>query len=106
MSLRLISLLALLAAFATLTAVALLEVGYVGIIASASQGWGPAQVFADLVVLAVLACIWMIADARARAVSPWPFVAITLVGGSFGPLLYLVMREVRSQRDRQAAGTT
>ena len=40
--------------------------------------------FADLVILAVLACIWMVKDAPARGLSPWPFVALTVVLGSFG----------------------
>lgn len=96
MSLRLVALLVVIALFGVLSAIALMDVGYWGIIAPHFQAWGPGQVFADLVILAVLACIWMVADARERGLNAWPFVAITLVAGSFGPLFYLVMREVRS----------
>jgi hypothetical protein len=96
MSARLVALLVVIALFGLLTVVALLDVGYLGIFLPHFQAWGPAQVFADLVILAVLACVWMVADGRARGINPWPFVAITLVAGSFGPLLYLVLREVRA----------
>jgi hypothetical protein len=34
-------------------------------------------------------------DARARGLSAWPFIGITLVAGSCGPLLYLALRETK-----------
>ena len=103
MSVRLLTLLVVVVLFGVLTAMALLDVGYLGIIEPHFQSWGAGQVFADLVILAVLACIWMIADGRARGLNPWPFVAITVVAGSFGPLLYLVVRELRSTAGRTAS---
>lgn len=103
MSLRLVALLLVIALFGVLSAIALMDVGYWGIIAPHFQAWGAGQVFADLVILAVLACIWMVADARERGLNAWPFVAITLVAGSFGPLFYLVMREVRSGARKPAS---
>jgi hypothetical protein len=96
MSGRLIVLLLVIAGFGLLTVLALTDVGYVGIIEPHFRSWGGAQVFIDLVILAVLACIWMTTDARERGLSAWPFILITLVAGSFGPLLYLVLRELRS----------
>jgi hypothetical protein len=95
MSSRLILLLLVTGAFGALTALALMDVGYLGIIAPHFRSWGGAQVFFDLVIVAVLACLWMIGDARERGSSVWPFILITLVAGSFGPLLYLVVRELR-----------
>ena len=95
MSARIVTLLAVIVSFGALSAVALLDVGYWGILQPHFQSWGAAQVFADLVIVAALACIWMVADARERGRSAWPFVALTCVAGSFGPLLYLVMREVQ-----------
>lgn len=86
-------------AFGALTTIALLDVGYWGILAPHFQSWGAAQVFADLVILAVLSCFWMIADARRRGLAAWPFILVTLLAGSFGPLLYLVTREIRAPRN-------
>lgn len=90
-------LLAILAPFAVLSTIALMDVGYFGIIEPHFKSWGAAQVFADLVILALLACVWMARDARDHGLSPWPFIAITLVAGSFGPLLYLIVRDARRQ---------
>jgi hypothetical protein len=60
-------------------------------------------VFFDLVIVAVLNCGWMVNDARERGLAVWPFILITLVAGSFGPLFYLVMRELRAPARRVAA---
>jgi hypothetical protein len=97
MSIRMLALLIVILSFGTLTAVALLDVGYLGIIAPHFQSWGAGQVLADLAILALLACVWMVDDARARGLPAWPFVLLTMVGGSFGPLSYLVVREVRTR---------
>ena len=102
MSARLLVLVLVILAFGALSTLALMDVGYFGILAPHFQSWGGAQVFTDLVILAVLACVWMIGDARARGLSAWPFIAITLFLGSFGPLLYLVVREMRATAPRQA----
>jgi hypothetical protein len=103
MSGRLIALFSVLVGFGVLSTVALMDVGYLGIIEPHFQSWGAAQVFTDLVIVAFLACIWMVRDARERGLTVWPFVLITLVGGSFGPLLYLVTRELRSEEGRSAS---
>jgi hypothetical protein len=100
MSGRLIAPLLVIAGFGVLSALALRDVGYLGIIAPHLQSWGGAQVLTDLVILAVLACVWMISDARERGLPAWPFILVTLVAGSFGPLLYLVARELRSTAGR------
>jgi hypothetical protein len=103
MSARLIVLVAVIGGFALLTALALLDVGYFGILKPHFLTWGAGQVFADLVIALTLACIWMVNDARARGMSAWPFIAVTLVAGSFGPLAYLVVRELRSTARRPVA---
>jgi hypothetical protein len=96
MSVRLLGLIVVIGVFGVLSALALLDVGYWGIFAPHFQSLGGGQVFADLVILAVLACMWMVPDARARGISPWPFVLATALAGSFGILFYLVVCEVRS----------
>lgn len=95
MSARFLLLIVVIGLFAVLSALALLDVGYWGILAPHFQTWGGAQVFVDLVILALLACVWMVADARTRGIPAWPFVLATLLAGSFGVLFYLVLREVR-----------
>ncbi len=105
MSARLIVLVAVIGGFTLLTALALMDVGYFGILKPHFLSWGAAQVFADLVIALMLVCIWMVNDARVRGMSAWPFIAITLVMGSFGPLLYLVVREMRSTGPRPGAAT-
>ncbi|MDP3816584.1 DUF2834 domain-containing protein [Pseudomonas sp.] len=54
-----------------------------------------AQVVMDLYILAALACVWMYRDAKARGKS-WvyllPFLLLTALFVSVGPLLYLVVK--------------
>lgn len=59
-----------------------------------------AQVVIDLYLLATLAGIWMYRDARKRGQSGWsvlPYLVITAVFVSVGPLLYLVVRGLRER---------
>jgi hypothetical protein len=104
MSTRLIALLSVIAAFGILSAIALMDVGYLGIIEPHFKAWGAGQVFADLVILAVLSIFWMLSDSRTSGINAWPFVVVTLVAGSFGPLFYLVARELKAtSTSRQGA---
>jgi hypothetical protein len=98
MSGRTIVLFLVIAAFGVLSALALTSVGYFGILAPHFRSWGEGQVLADLVILAVLACLWMVRDARESGLAAWPFVVATVFLGSFGPLFYLVAREWRARR--------
>jgi len=99
MSKRILILGGVICAFGALTYAALADVGYLGILEPHFRSWGAGQVFADLVIALLLANIWIVADGRNRGINPWPFVVLTLVAGSFGPLAYLVVRETK------AAGT-
>ena len=78
--------------FLALTAYAVSQVGYLGILEAGLASWGSAQIFADLVIACSLAVVWMVVDARERGLNPWPYVGVTLFAGSFGPLLYLLRR--------------
>lgn len=107
MSTNLILLVLVTVAFGVLTGIALADVGYLGIIRPHFQAWGAAQVFFDLVIVAVLGCIWMVKDARSRGRNPWPYVAITLAGGCFGILFYLIARELQTAGEQPSvAGQT
>lgn len=79
--------------FGALSAAALWQHGFWGIIAPHFQSFGGGQVFADLVIALTLAMVWMWRDARATGRNPWPWIAATLAAGSFGPLFYLLTRK-------------
>ncbi|POF43656.1 DUF2834 domain-containing protein [Pseudomonas laurylsulfativorans] len=60
-----------------------------------------AQVVIDLYLLATLAGIWMYLDTRKRgqsALSVVPYLMITAVFVSIGPLLYLVVRGLQNRK--------
>jgi Terpene cyclase DEP1 len=82
-------------AFGALSAAALWQHGYWGILAPHFQTFGGAQVLVDLVIALTLFMVWMWQDARATGRNVWPWIALTLLGGSFGPLLYLLTRQAR-----------
>ena len=98
MNTRIAALLAVTAAFAVLTALALADVGYFGMITPHFQSWGGAQVFTDLVIFALLACLWIAADAPRHHLPAWPFILVILAAGSFGLLFYLLARELRAAK--------
>jgi hypothetical protein len=65
-----------------------------------------AQVVIDLYLLATLAGIWMYRDARKRGLSTLsvvPYLLITAVFVSVGPLLYLVIHGVQDRKRLPAA---
>ena len=103
MSANLIVLLLVTVAFTVLTGIALMDVGYMGILEPHFQAWGAAQVFFDLVILAVLSCIWMVKDARACGRNPWPYVALTFAAGCYGVLSYLIVGELSGAREESEA---
>jgi hypothetical protein len=87
-----IALVVTLLGFGALTGLALWRHGYWGILEPHFQTFGAAQVFVDLVIALGLCLVWMWRDAQASGRSPWPWLALTLATGSFGPLFYLLVR--------------
>ena len=79
--------------FGALSAVALWQHGYWGIIAPHFRSVGAGQVLADLVIALSLVMLWMWHDAKASGRNVWPWLAATLVVGSFSPLVYLLTRK-------------
>jgi Terpene cyclase DEP1 len=84
-------LIAIFVLFDAYTLYAIYEVGYFGIFEAGMANPGSLQVFFDLVIACGLISWWILVDARARGRNPWPYLLITLVGGSLGPLLYLLL---------------
>ena len=79
--------------FGALSATALAQYGYWGIIAPHFRTTGAGQVLADLVISLTLVMIWMWHDAKALGRNAWPWICFTLIAGSFGPLIYLLTRK-------------
>lgn len=103
MNIKTLLLILVLAVFAAISLYAMLQVGYLGIWQSGLVSWGAFQILVDLVIACGLICIWMVLDARQRGTNPWPYVAITVFSGSFGPLLYLLMRARQPRADSLTA---
>jgi hypothetical protein len=93
-------LLAIFLLFDAYTFYAIYQVGYFGIIEAGLANPGSLQVLLDLVIACSLIAWWIVNDARATGRNPWPYLAITVVGGSLGPLLYLLLA---GQRESAAA---
>ena len=88
--------LATLLAFSVLTALAVWHHGYVGIFEVQLQTWAGAQVLVDLAIALTIFLVWVWRDARVAGRNPWPWIVLTLVAGSFGPLLYLLTSRPRA----------
>ena len=78
--------------FGALTAAALWQVGYWGLFTPHFVNYGTWQVLVDLIIAVGLAMVWMWLDAKKIGRNPWPWLLLSLVAGSFGPLLYLFTR--------------
>ena len=92
-----------LVALGALSAVAVARHGYVGIFTMQLQTAAGLQVLVDLIIALVLVMVWMVHDARRTGRNPWPWLAATLALGSFGPLGYLLVGELRARRGAPAA---
>jgi drug/metabolite transporter (DMT)-like permease len=88
---------AVLAAFSALTVAAVARHGYVGIFQHQLQSLAGLQVLADLGIALLLVLAWLWRDAHRTGRNPWPWIVLTLVAGSFGPLLYLLGAPRRAQ---------
>jgi len=83
---------AVLIGFAALTAYAVYQHGYIGLFQQALANAATVQVFLDLTIALSLVILWMWQDAQKQDIAPLPYVLLTLILGSIGPLLYLVRR--------------
>lgn len=89
----------LLVGFSALTAEVVIRDGYTEWLRIAFENRSAGLLLVDLTIACSLAIGWMVRDARARKTTVWPFVVLTVLLGSVGPLAYLV---VRSASDRRA----
>jgi hypothetical protein len=91
--------------FAALSAYAVVQHGYLGVFELALANWATRLLAADLVIALSLIAVWMVRDARQRDAGVWPYLLMTLLLGSAGPLLYLIRRETSEARALAAART-
>jgi hypothetical protein len=86
-----------LADFLALTAYALYQYGYVGFFEVAFSNAVGIQLLTDLVIALSFFISWMIPDARARGISPAPYLVLVVTLGSIGALAYLIRRSWSEQ---------
>lgn len=86
----------MLIALGIVTGFAFREGGYIGIFEAGLANWGSRQIFLDLVIGLFLFWYVVWRDTLKKGPFPWLFFVITLVLGSFGPLLYFLTRSVES----------
>lgn len=80
------------AAFALFTAAIVAETGLLGFYRQLLESPAAWQTLVDIAIALGLVLAWMRQDAQRSGRAFWPWVPVTLVLGSFGPLLYLLRR--------------
>jgi hypothetical protein len=103
MTARLALCLAVLVPFLAYTEWVLATEGFLGFWAQALGSPVALQLTLDLVIALGLVLLWMRADAEETRTPFLPYLAVTLVIGSVGPLAYLIHREARRRRRAPAA---
>lgn len=79
--------------FLALTGYAIYQHGYLGIFALAAENSATILLTVDLLLALVMVVAWMWVDANRHGLRVWPYLLISAVFGSAGPLLYLIRRE-------------
>jgi MFS superfamily sulfate permease-like transporter len=79
-------------AFTALTAYTVYQHGYLGFFAALTANVATVTASVDLVIALSLVMAWMWRDASEREVAVFPYLLLTALLGSIGPLLYLIRR--------------
>lgn len=78
--------------FTAYSSLVVFDHGYTGFISLAlREAWGM-QMLLDLCISLTMVSTFLVIDARRRKRAAWPWVVITALLGSVGPLWYLVLR--------------
>jgi len=91
MSVRKFSIWFILVAFSLLCAWAVAQQGYLAVWTVPLEQPVTVAVGADLMIVLVLGCLWMIKDAVRADRNVWPYIVLTATCGSIGLLLYLAL---------------
>ncbi len=90
-------LLPVLVAFTAATGYATYHHGYVAFVTYALANEATELLFVDLALNLLLIAIWLFLDARSHGAHYLPYLALALLFGSVGPLLYLIRRRPRRE---------
>jgi len=101
MTIRQIVYAALLAPFLTLTAYVLATAGLAGFYREALSSPATVLMGLDLTIALGAILVWMWGDARSTGTPFLPYLAVTLLVGVAGPLLYGIHREARLAAPRR-----
>ncbi len=82
-----------LAPFLALTGYAVYHHGYLAFFDFHALNAVQLQIVVDLIIALSFVMVWMWRDAKARGISPIPYVVMTVLLGSIGPLVYVIRRE-------------
>src|SRR5512134_1266651 len=96
-------LIAVTAAFSAFTFWVLAQTGLVGFYEQLLGTPAGMQVFADIAIALVLVLAWMWRDAAASGRRFWPYAFVTLMLGSIGPLLYLLLTPASARAPHHTA---
>jgi hypothetical protein len=96
-------LIAVTAAFSAFTFWALAQTGLVGFYEQLLATPAGMQVFADIAIALVLVLAWMWRDAASAGRRFWPYAIVTLMLGSIGPLLYLLLTPAAARAPQNTA---
>jgi len=105
MTLRKTILWVILISFAIYSTWVMWERGYLGIWEAGFINSASFQILLDLAIACFLICCWIHGDARARGISPYPWMIATFATGTLAPLVYLLIREYQPKPVSRAAGT-
>ena len=94
---------AVLAGFAALNVYVLSEHSIVELFELVLANSATTLAFVDLLIALSLVSVWIWQDARAHDTSPWPYLIITALTGSIGPLLYLLRLPADSRAPARSA---
>jgi len=100
---KLLVLALVLVGFGAISAHALAVHGYVGLFETLFATPAGIQVSLDLAIAIALVLVWMSRDAKERGLPFWRYAVASVLLGSFGPLAYLIHRELRERAPRAAA---
>jgi len=106
MNLKQIGLEIVLLGFAGFTGYCLYEYGPGGLFRLAFENPVSTLLMTDLTISLVIVLVWLGADAEEHHISMLPYIALTLLFGSVGPLLYLIRRAGNEERKHQLDGRT